>query len=397
MAALALTFRWLQSESFAALSVLGLTSPSLVASCVTGLALLLGALYLLYRERAKGLGVAAALAQKSEELQTLTANAVCLAREVVAARTEMQRVNVLERTEDLKTSKTALRREIVEREQAGVSLRESESNLLIARKEFEKDSATHTASLRESESNLRIARKEFEKGSATHTEELERSNRELEQFAYVASHDLQEPLRAISGCVQILEKRYKDQLDSKGHELIAHTVEGVARLKELIEGLLAYSRVSRLEAGAEPVSLESALGAAVGQLASAIEETGAVVEHEKLPMVCGNRGQIVQLLQNLIGNALKYRAARAPIVRISTLRKENMWAIAIRDNGIGIEPQYFDRVFSIFQRLHTRDEYPGTGIGLAICKRIVEQAGGTMWIESVLGAGSTFFFTLPSL
>ena len=385
MASLATPFWCLQSESFAALSGLGLTSPLLIASCVAGLALLLGALYLLYRERAKGLGVAADLAQKSAELQTLTANAACLAREVVAARAEVQRVNVLERTEDLKTSKTALRREIVEREQADVSWGRGSP----LSRENREGLATQTLRV--------LARKEFEKGSATHTEELERSNRELEQFAYVASHDLQEPLRAISGCVQILEKRYKDQLDSKGHELITHTVEGVARLKELIEGLLAYSRVSRLGTEAEPVSLESALDAAVEQLASAIEETGAVVEHEELPMVCGNRGQIVHLLQNLIGNALKYRATRAPLVHISTLRKENMWAIGVRDNGIGIEPQYFDRVFSIFQRLHTRDEYPGTGIGLAICKRIVEQAGGTMWIESRLGLGSTFFFTLPSL
>jgi light-regulated signal transduction histidine kinase (bacteriophytochrome) len=372
MAPLAISSWWLHTESFGVPSSLGLISPLLVTSCFTGIALLLGALYLLYRERGERRRVAGALAQKSVELQELTANAVSLAREVVAARTEMQRVNVLERTEDLRTSKTALRREIVEREQADVSLRESESNLLLARKEFAK-------------------------GSATHTEELERSNRELEQFAYVASHDLQEPLRAISGCVQILARRYKNQLDSQGHELITHTVEGVARLKELIEGLLAYSRVSRLGADTEPVSLETALTEAVQQVAASIEETGAVVEHEELPMVCGHRGQIVQLLQNLIGNALKYRAVAAPLVRISARAKEGLWTIAIRDNGIGIDPQYFDRVFSIFQRLHTRDEYPGTGIGLAICKRIVEQAGGTIWIESSLGVGSTFYFTLPSV
>jgi light-regulated signal transduction histidine kinase (bacteriophytochrome) len=146
----------------------------------------------------------------------------------------------------------------------------------------------------------------------------------------------------------------------------------------------------------EPVSLGDALIAARQQLESAITETGAVVEHEALPTVCGNRGQLVQLLQNLIGNALKYRGVTEPRVHISAHRDGEMWTIAIRDNGIGIEAQYFDRVFSIFQRLHTRDEYPGTGIGLAICKRIVEQAGGAIWIESELGVGSTFYFTLPA-
>jgi light-regulated signal transduction histidine kinase (bacteriophytochrome) len=164
----------------------------------------------------------------------------------------------------------------------------------------------------------------------------------------------------------------------------------------LIEGLLAYSRVGRLGAEMEPVSLGDAQIAARQQLESAITETGAIVEHEALPMVRGNRGQLVQLLQNLIGNALKYRGVTAPRVRISAHRDGAMWTIAIRDNGIGIEAQYFDRVFSIFQRLHTRDEYPGTGIGLAICKRIVEQAGGAIWIESELGVGSTFYFTLPA-
>ncbi len=375
---LAIAFWQLQTGGLASPGDLGLTSPLVIASCIAGVGLLIGVLLLVYRERAESLGVAGALAQKSAELHAQTKTAVCLAREVEAARAEMQRINevmegrVLERTSDLRTSKTALHREIVERQQVGASLRESESNLLMAREEFEKDTVTHT-------------------------EELERSNRELEQFAYVASHDLQEPLRAISGCVQILERRYKDQLDARGHELIAHTVEGVARLRELIEGLLAYSRVGRVGAEMEPVSLEDALAAARQHLEWAITETGAVVEHEALPMVCGNRGQLVQLLQNLIGNALKYRGVTAPRVRISAHQEREMWTIAVRDNGIGIEAQYFDRVFSIFQRLHTRDEYPGTGIGLAICKRIVEQAGGAIWIESELGVGSTFYFMLSAV
>jgi len=203
------------------------------------------------------------------------------------------------------------------------------------------------------------------------------------------------------------KKRCAAQLDSHGPELIAHTVEGVGRLRELIDGLLAYARVSHLGNEAEllrlgpgatqPVSSGAALSAALQQLESAIEETGAVVvEQTEMPMVFAGHGQLVQLLQNLIGNAIKYRNAAVPRIDISARRKDEGWIFGVRDNGIGIEPQYFERIFSIFQRLHTRDEYPGAGIGLAICKRIVTQAGGSIWIESELGKGSTFYFTLPA-
>jgi light-regulated signal transduction histidine kinase (bacteriophytochrome) len=329
-----------------------------------------------------------ALEEKAAELQTQTATAIALARDVETARAQLQKFNdvlekrIQERTTDLKISNTALGKEMIERERTGLSLRESEGNLLIAHDEVER-------------------------GLAVHTEELERSNRDLEQFAYVASHDLQEPLRAISGCVQVLEKRYAAQLDLRGHELITHTVEGVGRLRELIDGLLAYARVSHLGNEAEllrlgpgatqPVSSGAALSAALQQLESAIEETGAVVvEQTEMPMVFAGHGQLVQLLQNLIGNAIKYRNAAVPRIDISARRKDEGWIFGVRDNGIGIEPQYFERIFSIFQRLHTRDEYPGAGIGLAICKRIVTQAGGSIWIESELGKGSTFYFTLPA-
>ncbi|MDQ6625349.1 MAG: CHASE3 domain-containing protein [Verrucomicrobiota bacterium] len=281
-------------------------------------------------------------------------------------------VRVEQRTGQLHSSRSSLRGEVTERKDA-------------------------EASLRESEAELRQARDELERRVIERTEELERSNYELEQFAYVASHDLQEPLRAISGCVQIIAKRYEAQLDAKGHELINHTVDGVSRMKELIDGLLAYSRVNRASSTAEAVATEAALAAAIRQLESAITESGAKIVQGELPMVRADHGQLVQLFQNLLGNALKYRGDAAPEISIGATLVEGMWSFAVGDNGIGIEPQYFQRVFSIFQRLHTRDEYPGTGIGLALCKKIVERAGGTIWIESEPGAGSTFHFTLPQV
>ena len=279
-------------------------------------------------------------------------------------------MRVEQRTDQLQSSRTSLRGEVTERKGA-------------------------EASLRQSESELRRAHGELEQRVIERTAELERSNHELEQFAYVASHDLQEPLRAIAGCVQIIEQRYDAQLDAKGHELIGHTVAGVARMKELIDGLLAYSRVNRASGTAEAVATDSALAAAVQQLEAAITESGANIVHGDLPMVHANHSQLVQLFQNLLGNALKYRGEAAPQIDVSATLIGRMWDFAVRDNGIGIEAQYFQRVFSIFQRLHTRDEYPGTGIGLALCKKIVERAGGVIWIESEVGTGSTFHFTLP--
>jgi light-regulated signal transduction histidine kinase (bacteriophytochrome) len=251
-------------------------------------------------------------------------------------------------------------------------------------------------SLRESQRDLLRARDELERRVQERTVELQRSNHDLEQFAYVASHDLQEPLRAISGCVQIIERRYAPQLDAKAHELMKHTVEGVVRMKELIEGLLAYSRVTRTHHEVAPVAAASAVEAAMRHLQSGVRETAAEIVCRDLPWVMANQAQLTQLFQNLIGNALKYRSEERPRIEIAAQEDGGaMWQFSIRDNGIGIEPQYFERVFSIFQRLHTRDEYPGSGIGLAICKKIVERAGGTMWIESQLGQGSTFHFTLP--
>jgi PAS domain S-box-containing protein len=224
---------------------------------------------------------------------------------------------------------------------------------------------------------------------------LARSNAELEQFAYVASHDLQEPLRAVASCVQLLKKRYEGKLDARADDFITHAVDGTKRMQALITDLLTYSRVGTHSQPFELVDCECALADVRANLAMAIEESGAVVQHEPLPTVLADASQLAQLFQNLIGNAIKFRADRRPEVRISARQEADAWLFAVSDNGIGIDSHYFDRIFRVFQRLHTRVSYPGTGIGLAICKKIVERHGGRIWIESQPGQGSTFHFTLP--
>lgn len=228
--------------------------------------------------------------------------------------------------------------------------------------------------------------------------ELQRSNQELEQFAYVASHDLQEPLRAVTGCTQLLQKRLGTALDSGAAELMRHSVEGAKRMERLIHDLLTYSRVGAGPLKQEPTHLAVPLADALANLKAALAENGGVITHDaELPVVRIERGQIAQLLQNLLGNALKYRAPdRPPAVHVGVAREGDDWKISVSDNGIGIEPRHFERVFVIFQRLHTRAEYSGTGIGLAICKKIVERHGGRIGVESRPGSGSTFHFTLPS-
>lgn len=225
--------------------------------------------------------------------------------------------------------------------------------------------------------------------------ELARSNAELEQFAYVASHDLQEPLRAVASCVQLLKKRYEGKLDERAEEFITHAVDGTKRMQSLIMDLLAYSRVSTHAHAFERVECEAVLEEALANLTVAIGESGAVVAHDPLPVVQADGAQLAQLFQNLIGNALKFRADRRPEIRLAVRPAVDGWLFSVADNGIGIEAQYFERVFRVFQRLHTRTRYPGTGIGLAICKKIVERHGGRIWIESQPEQGSTFYFTLP--
>ena len=226
-------------------------------------------------------------------------------------------------------------------------------------------------------------------------DELRRSNAELEQFAYVASHDLQEPLRAVAGMVQLLQKRYQGQIDERADEYISHAVEASRRMQRLINDLLAFSRLDRRVQPFEPVDAGDCLQLALKNLQLTIRESRASITYDSLPTVTADRLQLTQLFQNLINNAIKFRGQQQPQIHISAVNMATAWQFAVRDNGIGIEPQYFERIFQVFQRLHTRQDYPGTGIGLALCKKIVERHGGVIWVESELGQGSTFYFTLP--
>jgi len=227
-------------------------------------------------------------------------------------------------------------------------------------------------------------------------EELKRSNSELEQFAYVASHDLQEPLRMVSSYLQLLEKRYKEKLDSDAHEFIGFAVDGALRMKQLINDLLAYSRISTKGEPFKPVECGVVLEKAIKNLEIAIQEKKASVTHDQLPKVMADEGQLIQLFQNLIANALKFCKDRTPEIHISAKQGPEGRVVGVRDNGIGIESEHFDKIFHIFQRLHTREEYAGTGIGLAVCKKIVERHGGKIWVESEAGKGTTFWFTIPA-
>jgi signal transduction histidine kinase len=227
------------------------------------------------------------------------------------------------------------------------------------------------------------------------TEELRRSNRDLEQFAYVASHDLQEPLRKVSSFCQMLERRYKGQLDERADQYIAFAVDGAKRMQLLINDLLAFSRVGRISEGFTEVAMDSVLSEALRNLSTALEETGGTVTASPLPVVRGERRLLVQLVQNLVGNALKFRGEDPPDVRLDARRDGDLWEFTVSDNGIGIEPQYADRIFVIFQRLHAKSEYDGTGIGLSLCKKIVEHHGGTIRLDQTGGPGATFRWTLP--
>jgi light-regulated signal transduction histidine kinase (bacteriophytochrome) len=225
---------------------------------------------------------------------------------------------------------------------------------------------------------------------------LQRSNAELEQLAYVASHDMQEPLRMIASYLQLVEQRYQDKLDADGREFIGYAVDGAKRMQVLINDLLTYSRVGTKAKPFEPVALQQVVETALAHLRIAVEESSAHIEiRDPLPHVSGDATQLVQLMQNLIANAIKFHGSAAPQVQVECTDEGEAWQVCVRDNGIGIEPAYFERIFVLFQRLHGRGAYPGTGIGLALCKRIVERHGGHIRVESTPGEGSAFCFTLP--
>lgn len=230
---------------------------------------------------------------------------------------------------------------------------------------------------------------------ARKVEELARSNAELEQFAYVASHDLQEPLRMVASYTQLLARRYQGRLDSDADEFIAFAVDGATRMQTLIQDLLSYSRVTTRGQSFEAIEASRACEAALQNLRTAVDDAHARVTVAELPKVRADATQLIQVFQNLIGNAIKYRDHRQPHIRISAVPDGKLVRFSVNDNGIGIERQYFGRIFQMFQRLHTRQQYSGTGIGLALCRKIVERHGGRIWVESTSGEGSTFYFTVP--
>ncbi|NJL53589.1 MAG: GAF domain-containing protein [Hydrococcus sp. SU_1_0] len=225
-------------------------------------------------------------------------------------------------------------------------------------------------------------------------QELTRSNHDLQQFAYIASHDLREPLRMVTSFTQLLAKRYSGQLDAEADQIINFAVDGAERMEVLIDGLLAYCRLGSQGETFKAVNCEEVLDQVLANLHLAIAETNTQISRTSFPTVIGDASQLIQLFQNLIANGIKYRAEAVPVIEIGAKEQKQEWLFWVKDNGIGIDPQYGDRIFQIFQRLHTRQEYPGTGIGLAICHKIVEHHDGKIWVESNLSQGATFYFTL---
>ena len=278
------------------------------------------------------------------------------------------------------------------------TIKQAVETLRRARDDLEIQVERRTEELRDANVHLSVEldeRRKAEQRLAQYAGELTRSNAELEQFAYVASHDLQEPLRMVASFTQLLGKRYRGKLDQDADEFIGFAVDGATRMQRLINDLLAYSRVGTRGKSLKSTDCQVILREVRDNLMKAIEESGAVITQDPLPTVEGDEVQLLQLFQNLIGNAIKFHSSETPRIHVTAKRRGHEWVFAIEDNGIGIAAEHQERIFSIFQRLHQRSEYPGTGIGLAICKKIVERHGGRIWVESRLGKGSTFYFSIP--
>ncbi len=272
---------------------------------------------------------------------------------------------------------TVILRDVTARKAAEEALQRAHDELEIRVRE-------RTAELRDS--NRRLAQQ---------ARELARSNADLEQFAYVASHDLQEPLRMVASYTQLLVKRYRGRIDADADDFLNYIVDGALRMQRLINDLLAFSRVGTRGRELEPTPLAAVMQRVLANLKAAIDESGAAIRVDDLPTVWADATQMELLLQNLVSNGIKFRREAPPMIRIAALRGEGEWQLSVADQGIGIDPQYAERIFVIFQRLHTAADYPGTGIGLAICKRIVERHGGRIWVSAEAGSGSSFCFTLP--
>ena len=274
---------------------------------------------------------------------------------------------------------------------SGPFMRDDPNDSLLLLQAFMAVTVLMSLSLAAAVSESRRARQALEAQAA----ELARSNADLEQFAYAASHDLKEPLRAVTSFVQLLARRYKGRLDNDADEFIQYAVEGTSRMATMVDDLLEYSRAGRHHEPFQPTDSGEALTRALANLALVIKESRAVVTSEGLPRVNGDALELAIVFQNLIGNAIKFRGEEPPQVHVSALRERRRWLFSVRDNGIGIDPAHRERIFALFQRLHGRDRYPGSGIGLTICKKIVERHGGSIWASSTPGIGSTFYFTLP--
>jgi len=317
-----------------------------------------------------------------------------------------------QRSAEIKRTNVQLEAEVAERKRAEEVLKQTLAELEASRAAainmmMDAEEARRMAEQANEDLKSEMAeRMRAEEALRERSEDLERSNRELELFAYVTSHDLQEPLRMVSSYTQLLARRYKDKLDDDANDFINFAVDGANRMQRLLNDLLTYSRVGTRGKPFEKTYCQVVIDQVLDNLRLAIEDSGAVITHDPLPTVMADEGQLDQLFQNLIGNAIKFHGDQPPRIHVSAKRLPPLesgegrgggWQFAVRDNGIGMEPQYFERIFVIFQRLHGKEEYPGTGIGLAICKRIVERHGGRIWVESEPGEGSTFYFTIPMI